>query len=288
MTPLLLALALIAFPLAQARSLDPLSIPRADDAPALLSLAEQQTYRALVEDLTEAALIESIDPLLFERAEQLGLSLSHRGRILELRPRDLSQGAVGVLLLRTGPLQAEVILAAPHPFDDLRTGSIAWLAFENAPVRALFVATQSRYASDRADPTRNPQSTLQILTEVMADRLEAPWFVQVHGFSPSTSGLSAVISGGSSGTPLAILEDCAGTLSAIVGRADVQTGRRVPELAGLQNLQGNYLRDRARFVHVELGRSLRDELEANPDWCADFGESMVNMARTDRNNWGLR
>jgi len=288
MGPLLFAIMLIASPLALARSLDPAAEARADEAPSLLSEQDREHYRALVEDLAEAALSEDIGPALFERAARLGLALSHRGEILELRPRDPQQGAVGVLLLRTGPLPAEVVLAAPHPFDDLRTGSIAWLSFEHAPLRALFVATQSRHASDRADPTRNPLSTLQILTEVLAERLEMPWFVQVHGFSPSTSPVSAVISGGSSSTPLAILEGCADTLSAIVGGADVQTGRRVPQLAALQNLQGNYLRDRARFVHIELGRDLRAELEANPAWCADLGESMVNMAQADKNDWGLR
>ncbi len=288
MGPLLLALVLFTTPFAEARALDPVPSQRADEAPSLLDEQDRQAYRALVEDLTDAALRDLVEPALFERADQLGLSLRHQGSFLELRPRAPALGAVGVLLLRTGPLQAEVVLAAPHPFDDLRTGTIAWLVFENAPVRALFVATQSRTASDRADPTRNPQSTLQILTEVLEERLEMPWFVQLHGFSPGTSAASAVVSGGSSSTPITILEDCADTLSAIVGGADVQTGRRVPQLAGLQNLQGNYLRDRAHFVHIELGRDLREELEANPHWCADLGESMVNMARTDKQHWGLR
>ncbi len=284
MNALLLALALLLAPIAEARSPDRSLLHRADDAPPLLSEADQESYRILVADLTEAALNDRIEPAHFEQAEQLGMSLRHRGDILELRPGTQSVGAAGVLLLRTGPLAAEVVLAAPHPFDDLRTGGIAATIFENAPVRALFIATQSRYAAGEAEPTLHPESALHITTEVLADRLEQPWFVQIHGYGPGSSEASAVISGGASMTPRTILERSADMLSAIVGGADVRTSRLVPLLSARDNIQGDYLRDRARFVHIELGRDLRIELESNPRWCGLLGDRLVAMASAEAIN----
>lgn len=284
MNALLLALALGFSTVAEARSPDRAQIPRADDAPPLLSEAEQEAYRFLVGDLTDAALRQQIAPELFERAQQLGLSLRQRGDTLELRPSAPAVGAAGVLMIRMGPLAAEVVLAAPHPFDDLRTGSIAAMIFENAPVRALFIGTQSRFAAGEAEPTRHPESTLHITTEVLADRLVQPWFIQIHGYGPGSSDASAVISGGASMTPRTILERSADVLSAIVGGADVRTSRLVPLLSARDNIQGDYLRDRARFVHIELGRDLRIALEANPRTCGLLGDRLIAMASSEQFN----
>lgn len=284
MNALLLALALGIAPLAEARSPERALVQRADDAPPLLSEAEQESYRLLVGDLTDAALEQQIAPELFVRAERLGMSLRQRGDTLELRPSAPSVGAAGVLLLRTGPLAAEVVLAAPHPFDDLRTGSIAAMIFENAPVRALFIGTQSRFAAGEAEPTRHPGSALHITTEVLADRLVQPWFVQIHGYGPGSSEASAVISGGASMTPRTILERSADVLSAIVGGADVRTSRLVPSLSARDNIQGDYLRERARFVHIELGRDLRIELVSNPRTCGILGDGLIAMASSEQFN----
>lgn len=247
-----------------------------------LAPEEQQEYRDLVLSLAAVAREGLDDPSLAERARTLGLKLVVTTQTLKLGPAGGEGSPFGVLVLRRGPLPAELVLAAPHPFDDLKTGAIASAIFERAPIRAVHIATHSRNAGEGADPTRDPESALQIATEALAESLPNPWFVQIHGFGPATSEAAAVVSGGASATPREVVERAADILNRVVGGADVRTGRSVPALAARQNLQGEWLRGRAPFLHVELGRELRDAMEKQPAMCAALGGRLVEAARGGR------
>ncbi|MCK6504823.1 hypothetical protein L6R53_15705 [Myxococcota bacterium] len=254
---------------------------RADLSPAVLTEAQRDGYRTLVQDLAANATHGVVPRELVDRATSLGLRLVRTGDRVELRPATLDTGAAGVLVMRLGPLPAEVVLAAPHPFDDLRTGTIASTVFQHAPIRALFISTQSRNAGEAADPSHNTDSALQLVTEGLTGSLADPWFVQIHGFGHGTTTAGAVVSGGSAGTPRDLLERGADLVSAAVGGADVRTSRMVPALAARANVQGQWLRDRARFLHLELGVELRRLLEENPRFCEQLGTGLVAMADAD-------
>ena len=281
MTTILVALLLAFAPTAAAGPWETASQLRADLAPPVLAEAQRQEYRQLVADLADNATHGVLPKELFDRATALGLRLVRTGDRVELRPAVLDSGAAGILVMRLGPLPAEVVLAAPHPFDDLRTGTIASTIFQHAPIRALFIATQSRNAGEMADQSHNADSALQLVTEALTDKLQAPWFVQVHGFGHGTTSAGAVVSGGSAGTPRDLLERGADLVSAAVGGADVRTSRMVPALAARANVQSQWLKDRARFLHLELGVDMRRIFEENPVFCAQLGTGLVAMADAD-------
>jgi hypothetical protein len=278
MSTTLLALLLAIAPTASAGPWETANQLRADLSPSVLTEEQRDGYRALVHDLSANATHGVVPRELVDRATALGLRLTRTSDRVELRPATLETGAAGVLVMRLGPLPAEVVLAAPHPFDDLRTGTIASAVFQHAPIRALFISTQSRNAGDQADPSHNADSALQMMTEGMADSLESPWFVQIHGFGHGTTSAGAVVSGGSAGTSRELLERGADLVSAAVGGADVRTSRMVPALAARANVQSQWLRDRANFLHLELGVEMRRIFEENPRFCAQLGTGLVAMA----------
>ncbi len=291
MLPLALALALTLTSPAQARSWSPWDLAvslRSDTSPSELSAEFQAEYRSLVADLvaqavaTDASETKPASPQLnrelAQRASALGLDIKRQQGSITLMPDHEDAGAAGLLLIRTGNLPAEIVLAAPHPYDDLRTGTIASAIFEKAPIRAVHIATQSRHAGVGADPAHNALSTMQLSTDALSDALPGAWFVQIHGFGENTSRADGVVSGGASSTSSRDVERTASLLSTLMGGADVRTAFDVPQLAGFRNVQGQLLRGKARFLHLELGVHLRRLLAEDPGRCAALGDALVEQA----------
>lgn len=254
---------------------------RDDDAPSTLSAATQAGYASVVHGMADAARSGQPTQSLRAAAASLGFELVDADGRLELWPASSQVAAAGVLILRRGMLPAELVVAAPHPFHDAGTGQIATSIFDGAPVRGLYLATQDRYASPDADPAHSTEHALQAATATLADALPGAWFVQIHGFGPTTSLAAAVVSDGAAALPGALMAGAVAAVSQALGVADVRTGREVPALAGRTNVQGAMLRDRARFLHVELGQQLREQLRRRPAQCLQLALALVLVASTD-------
>jgi hypothetical protein len=254
---------------------------RDDDAPSILSPMTQAGYASVVQGMATAARTGQPTQSLQAAAAALGFELVDANGRLELWPVSPQVGAAGVLVLRRGMLPAELIVAAPHPFHDVGTGQIAARIFDEAPVRGLYLATQDRYAGASADPAHSTEHALQAATATLADALPSAWFVQLHGFGPTTSLAAAVVSDGAAALSGATLAGAVQAVSKALGVDDVRTGREVPALAGRTNVQGAMLRNRARFLHVELGLQIREQLQRRPAQCLQLALALVLVASTD-------
>jgi len=255
---------------------------RADGASAMVAAESRDGYIDLVENLAAAATKGDVPAWLSKDAEGLGYVLVVKADRMELRPASTATRGNGVLVMRLGELPAEVMIAAPHAFDDIRTGEIASDIFESAPIRGLFVATNRRDMRPGTDGAHEDGSALQLATEAFAMSLPSPWFIQLHGYGPGTTQAGAVISGGASGTPRAMLERAADVLSTALGGADIRTSRDVPALAALTNVQGAWLRGKGRFIHVELGFDVRETMSRHPVTCRMLATGLVAMAEAYR------
>ena len=260
---------------------------RAEGATTLVAPAERAGYVDLIENITAAAAKGDVPPWMLDDAKALGYIVVVKSDRLELRPAQSATSGTGILVVRLGELPTEIMLAAPHAFDDLRTGEIASDLFEAAPIRALYIATNRRDIRPGTDAAHEDGSALQLATEALALSRPSPWFIQLHGFGPGTTGASAVISGGASGTPRAMLERAADILSTALGGGDIRTSRQVPALAALTNVQGAWLRGKGRFLHIELGYDVRETMTRHPVTCRLLAKGLVAMAQTYADDAGL-
>jgi len=192
----------------------------------------------------------------------------------------------GAYVVRVGASAARpVILQAPHAFHDLGTERIAldlMFAGRTWP-RALFVNTVHRYLgpdgqrrrqpASPADPCHSPQHLFAVATAAALDVLPRPEVVQLHGFGDdsedSEDGAAqpqAIVSGGraTSATPRsqAVAQRLRGALGVEVALFPIEIAR----LGGTTNVQGRAIlaRGAAEFVHIEMSRTLREQLRRDP------------------------
>lgn len=225
------------------------------DAPARVQLERA----ALARDLARVAPSGAVSPALAGRAESLGLSLRVEGDVAALLEPAPPFAGAGVLLLRLGPLPAELVLQAPHPTSDLRTGELVAQLFDIGQVRAAVFATTHRDSGE--DAAHDRAGPLQPTTQGLAEGLPNPLFVQLHGFAAETSSAELVVAVGRGFSD-------GGCAARQIGAAllvqDVRTGAQEPALAATKNAQSLILLGLARFLHVEMSRPLREALAAEP------------------------
>lgn len=224
---------------------------------------ERAAWSALVADLARSAPSGAVPPTLDARARALGFALSTDGGVALLAD-DGARGA-GLYAVRLGALPSEVVLQAPHPFDDLHTGALAGALFDAGGLRALVVATADRDLALGSDPAHAPASWFQSATDGLAAALPRPLFLQLHGFAATTSDACAVVSEGPSRMDPARVDRLGASLGPVLDCAPVRTGREVPALAARTNAQGRLLVDRAPFLHVELSLPVRQALVADAE-----------------------
>jgi hypothetical protein len=229
-------------------------------------LALRVGYSDLVAELATAAAGGGLPPGAPARAEALGLVLRVEDRVVRLSEPMGGQRGLGLLVLSVGPVAAEVVLQAPHPWADLDTGEITASLFDRGGVRALWVATSARGEGEAGnrDPAHDAEGMLQAATDALCRALLDPLVVQVHGYADESSDSEAVISGGLARWSPESLEALRARLASGLGvdPARVRTGAEEPALAARSNAQGALLADRARFLHLELSRSARRRLVA--------------------------
>lgn len=227
----------------------------------LPSAATRGALRELVRRLAEAAPGGTLPGDAAERADALGLRLDVDGPLVWLHDPDGHDRGAGVLALRLGPLDQELVVEAPHPTTDENTGAITAALFDAGDVRAACIATSNRNSGPGSDPADLTRSWMSVMTLGLADALDRPTFVQLHGFEPDTSDADAVLSPGVGSVDAATWRTALRAVAVGLGVADVRTGDEVPDLAARDNAQGKLLARRGLpFWHLELSASTREAL----------------------------
>lgn len=251
---------------------------RADERFALPSESERVAFELVVADLAREAPSGRIPADAPTRLRELGLELVRSGDVAWIVEEAAHTRGFGLLALRLGELEAEVVLQAPHPFSDLRTGVIASEMFDAGRIRAVWIATAHRDAAPGADPSATPDSALQAVTIALSRSLPSPLFVQLHGFDPATAPIDVVISEGATRVSPAALDRAAERLATALEADAWATGATVPALAARKNAQGAVLVDRARFLHVEMSRDTREALARDATSRDRLAAAVVELA----------
>ena len=170
----------------------------------------------------------------------------------------------GAFAYRTGPARA-LVVQAPHGDSDRRTGDIAFVLYRESHARLLAVNSAHR-SLDGADQANVDGAPFVLLGHEAAHPWVGAVVVQVHGFGPATaaryglSSRSVVVSNGTH-TPDPALRQLAGCLAhegfearLFPVEAPYPGGTRNAVRAAMAAAGGG------RFVHLELGEGLREEL----------------------------
>lgn len=236
-------------------------------------------YSGLIADLAEAAPGGSVPAGAGGRAVELDLLLVQDARAVFLfEPLEHMRGA-GVVAIRLGPLSEELVLEAPHPLADIRTGAITGGLFDRGEIRAAVIATVHRRAGPDADPAASQTSWLGSATEGLARGLDDAMFVQLHGFEGSSTDADAVISAGTAEPGHEAYSLAVRHLAEGIGESDVRTGEDVPALAATRNAQGRWLAGRGlRFWHIELSEPVRSMLGSSEAALSTFADQLLLLA----------
>lgn len=213
--------------------------------------SERAALTTLVESLVRAAPRGTFGDKLPAQAHALGLELVVEDDVAVLRDRR----GWGLLALRLGPARPWVF-EAPHPWFDLGTGRLVDQLFRETDARAAVFATVHRRLTDHTDAAHEPEGGFQTLTLAVAEALEEPVVVQIHGFGAGRTGADVVVGGWGART---LAEVLASDLQWIA-----TDGRAVPSLAGQTNVQVRALAGRAPVAHLELARHIRKALREDP------------------------
>lgn len=178
----------------------------------------------------------------------------------------------GAYVVRRGPA-SPLLLSVPHSFHDIGTDEIGLallLRSGEVVVRGLFVNTVHRHRQadgrkidlddNPADAAHAPDHPLARATRRAMKRAELA-LIQLHGFSLLPHDPAVILSSGTR-KPSPYVEAVAGSLRAAMPEFPIGVfGIDASHMGGLENVQGQAARELGRcFVHVEIGRELRDRL----------------------------
>lgn len=229
------------------------------------SVEERVALGDLVRDLVQAAPRAVLPPSLADRAAALGLELvvdADRATLVGTR-------GWGLVVVRLGAA-VPVVLQAPHPWYDLGTGELTGQLFAESHARAAVFATTHRRLGPRTDVAHEAEGGFQILTLALAEAIQDPVVVQIHGFGEGHTGADVVVGGWGA-------RSLTGPLAA-TGWV-VADGVAVPTLAGRTNLQVRALTGRVPVVHLELSRELRGRLREDAGARAHLWTVLEHAAR---------
>ncbi len=213
-------------------------------------------------------------------------AVSHKGAdLLVLQEAPGRKTGRGFYVFRRSRSEA-IALEAPHSWNDLHTGPIAFRLFEEAPVKAGAWNTVTRKEGDLAHLS---SSYFQAFTRAFGESYRTGLVVQLHGFEAAkrTSKIGeeadAVLSDGT--------RNPAGWLLGLGKRLKEKWTERVRiypqdvrELGGTTNVQGQLLRSLGNdgFLHIEMARDLRKRMREEPSVRAAFLKCLLESFRKDR------
>lgn len=154
-----------------------------------------------------------------------------------------------------------LVVEVPHPLYDVDTPQVGVEAFRRGDAQALLVAGTHRYAnSDGSSDVAHEAGTMFALVHqaiVTGDQVVA----QFHGFDGSdTGGLGDIVVSAGEPTPDVPVDSVTESLRGAGFDVCQYDGESCTSLGGTQNVQGEWCRTvRARFLHVELSREVRDQ-----------------------------
>lgn len=247
---------------------------------------ELDAFRVWVRD----ALVELEAGRAPERAVA-GFVLDRDGDVVIVHEAVGARRGAGAFAFRVGTASA-LAIGAPHTFHDSGTLPIAVTAFDIARARALSINTVHRY-SDRiraggsgtlADDDKSParsdvahqeRSFFQVVHEELTRRHVTT--VQLHGFRDDlVPGTDAVMS--SAGTTFDVQAHALKAKTS-AGGAIASFPRDTKKLGALTNVQARFsVRERAPFLHIEMSKTLRDELVRDPARRVEFLRSALPNA----------
>ncbi len=212
-------------------------------------------------------------------------------RILEKLPA--SSNYWGTYILAVSPARPQLVLQAPHPLNDSRTGLQSVYVFRAVGARAFFLSGTHRCNSavfspcdgttstcGTSEPYRESDPAHAVTTQfhvatIALEELEQPYVVQLHGFAKQTTDPHLIMSNSTSLTPsvdlLSQIRDALltadNTLTFKIAHLDPTWTR----LTGTTNVQGRLINgssapcgssspsNAGRFFHIEQAYSgLRD------------------------------
>ncbi|NOY24797.1 MAG: hypothetical protein GXP62_02900, partial [Oligoflexia bacterium] len=237
-----------------------------DVAAQRFDVVEQQRYQHLVSALTRRAVSGDGAKDLVATATDLGLDLEIGAKRFELRPASPESREAGILVLRRGHLSAEVVVTAPHPFDDRDSGWVAAQIFDQSPVRAVYIATaapldtddtfksgsQRRSADLSANADTTQESAILLATRGLSQVLSEPWYVQIQTFDMRSAEPAIVVDSAGTDTSRGDLELAADRLCVALNGVDVRTSRYTLRLAAQDNAQLDALESSTHFLIVGL------------------------------------
>ncbi len=257
--------------------------------------ATQRLASALAADAARG----TVTPQTLELAKQTPFDLvpTHLGAssAVAVVERAGHRGGGGVYVVKCGA-RGPWVVQVPHSFYDEGTLPVGLAVAAKDQVGALFVNTVHRYegappprrgddesdgAGARADLAHQEASHFQRFTAAFVSSAEST-VLQVHGFS-SLTGLpdaQAVISDGSGSAPEHVTALQARLAATLKGKSHVLVyPRDVRKLGATTNVQGGLVRQsRARFLHLEMSRALRDRLVSDAAARTEFAAAVVGAA----------
>jgi hypothetical protein len=199
----------------------------------------------------------------------------------------------GVLVLRNGEAQPWV-LEVPHSFFDEGTLEIGLNAFVWRRARALLINTVHRYRalatapleespdSDEDDASSSDvahaESSFYLAAhQACVDALGDVGVVQLHGFSDGSAPKADLVlsAAGSRADPAPIAQ----ALERAVGIRVAVYPTDIRKLGGTRNVEAHYSISLGRpFLHVEMSKSLRRQLTAEPDKLRRFVDALLGSS----------
>ncbi len=196
----------------------------------------------------------------------------------------------GAYVFRTGPVDHELIVQAPHTYHDYHTGTIAERIFRQESVRGFFFNTCHRYRpypegtdNDRvhpADMAHVTDSYFHLFSVEYLTQISDTALVQIHGFERRAlrkNDIGVVLSNGTD-TPSAWAQRMSDRLHANLGGVAVAVYPSDTHYYGAtSNAQASWVEayHRGAFLHVELSRRLRERLIDDDELLQTLAQSIV-------------
>lgn len=218
----------------------------------------------------------------------------HYAALLEASTLPPTAGATIVRLGPTATDTGELLIQAPHAFFDVGTGRIAVAAFFalGGRARAFFTNTQHRHMQrdgskepredNPADAAHNAAHPLALATAAALRSLDRATVVQIHGFGRTREvagapNAQAVISAGDRSGSSAATTHVAESIRAALGIEVARFPEDTSSLGATRNVERAIAAEVAgtRFVHIELGASIRQRLSRDPNAAALFARALL-------------
>jgi len=196
----------------------------------------------------------------------------------------------GTYVISTNPLRSSLVIQAPHPVYDLKTGNQAIFCFKRLIPKALFISGTHRCNNSESsecsgtttacgstapyrisDNPHNSNSVFQKVTEAIFNKFENTVFVQLHGFAQGSGDPDLIMSNGTRITPdvdyLSMIRDALFQDDPGLTFKLVNVDLSWTKLTAFENTQGRLINNSSnpcsenasscngRFVHIEQERT---------------------------------